>query len=273
MQKRNCGSFGIDVSHHNGEIDWEAIQSAGVQFAILKASEGTRTVDSKFSYNVQEANRVGIPVGFYHFAHMTNDPITEAQHYLLTIGEYRPELWHVLDMENQSLDGVTFSKSQVSNWCRGWLQHVEMLTGKVPMIYTGAAFARTYFESDFARYPLWVAHYGTDTPLSNPVWPEWTVFQYSDTGKVDGNGSTYMDLNELNGQIQDYVNIGKKEVDLLNLSIDQWKMLADSIDGWYREGFISDYTWAEKAYKQELTLGELTWLNSIVFSRGHDIVV
>ncbi|TBL69324.1 hypothetical protein EYB31_36295 [Paenibacillus thalictri] len=53
----------------------------------------------------------------------------------------------------------------------------------------------------------------------------------------------------------------------------QWKLLGDALDGLYKKGLISDYTWAEKAYKRELTQSELAWLNTIIYARQQGIGV
>lgn len=66
---------------------------------------------------------------------------------------------------------------------------------------------------------------------------------------------------------------GDGEDEPMKLELWQWKMLGDSLDGFYRKGLISDYTWAEKAYKSELTSTELAWLNTIIAARQNEIEV
>ncbi|OPH47640.1 hypothetical protein BC351_10650 [Paenibacillus ferrarius] len=107
------------------------------------------------------------------------------------------------------------------------------------------------------------------------VWGgDWT---YEKEGIVDYphfEMSFGLSINDLrNGaKLPDLVETVKDE-DEMKLDLNQWKMLGDSIDAWYRKGWITDYKWAEKSYKQELTLSDLAWLQSIVFSRQNGIQV
>ncbi|ALS22332.1 N-acetylmuramoyl-L-alanine amidase [Paenibacillus naphthalenovorans] len=89
---------------------------------------------------------------------------------------------------------------------------------------------------------------------------------------LNKNGLTYEQfLKDVKNEYDDCLRLESDEN--MKLTLNEWKMLGDSIDGWYRKGLISDYKWAEKAYKQEITLSELTWLNAIVFTRKNGIKV
>jgi GH25 family lysozyme M1 (1,4-beta-N-acetylmuramidase) len=283
MQTRNkeANCKGIDVSKWQGEVDWIALKNSGVKFAIIKATEGTRTVDIKLNQNYQGAKDNSIPLGFYHFAHVSNDPVKEAEHYLKSVEGLEVELWHVLDMEHGSLDGVSYTKSQVSDWSRKWLNKVQEVTGKKPMIYTGASFARTYFESDLSNYPLWVAHYGTDTPMSNPVWDRWTIFQYSETGRLDGISGN-VDLNEFDGNINEFLLQLKGDGGKVNFSKDwQWTLLGQALHGLYEKSvngefehpLLTDYTWANQAFKRDMKLDDLAWLAIVLLAKDKGIEV
>ena len=65
--------FGIDVSEHNGIIDWKAIKRAGVEFAIIRSSYGHFVEDQQFRRNVKECERYKIPYGLYHYSYVAND--------------------------------------------------------------------------------------------------------------------------------------------------------------------------------------------------------
>ncbi|PPA86310.1 GH25 family lysozyme [Brevibacillus laterosporus] len=88
----------------------------------------------------------------------------------------------VLDIETDK--GLT--AEQITTFCLAFLTHVKENTGKTPMIYTGAYFAKRNLGKSLASFPLWVAHYNTNQPMLNPTWSRWAVFQYSDCGKVAG---------------------------------------------------------------------------------------
>jgi GH25 family lysozyme M1 (1,4-beta-N-acetylmuramidase) len=280
MQTRNSGNAqGIDVSRWQGHVDWQAVKQAGIQFVTIKATEGTQRVDPNLHQNYRGAKSAGIPLGFYHFAHVSNDPIQEAEHYLHTISSLEAELWHVLDMEHGSLDGSSYTKSQVSEWSRLWLNKVQACTGKPPMIYTGASFARTFFEADLGSYPLWVAHYGTNTPMSNPVWSRWTMFQYSETGRVDGI-SGHVDLNELDGSLEQHLFRIKGEDRRVKFTDEwQWGVLTSALHGLYEKSvtcelerpLVTDYKWAAQAYYREMTLDDLAWLAIVLIAKDKGV--
>lgn len=271
MQSRNsANSQGIDISHHNGYVDWQKVSNTNIKFVIMKASESTRTVDDKLTENYEGARSVGLPVGFYHFAHVSNDPIKEANFYLSIVEGLTVDLWHVLDLENGSLDDGGYSKAYVSDWARQWLKRVTECTGKAPMIYTGGSFARTYLESDLSVYPLWVAHYGTDTPMSNPVWSAWTIFQYSESGHIDGIADNAVDLNEFHCDINEFMKKSEVTEDESNMPMKledwQWKMLYDVMGAAYNVDKLN-WDWMQKVVDKTLTASELAFINTVLDGR------
>ncbi|WP_308636096.1 GH25 family lysozyme [Paenibacillus silvisoli] len=174
----------IDVSHHQQKIDWKAVASDGVVGAFIKASEGKSYIDLKFSSNALGAAMAGLKVGFYHYAHPEdNDPKVEAAHFAKTVKGTKADFPHVLDVEGEA---SKVGPTSLTAWCETWLQEVERLTGHPTMIYTGASFARTYLRKSLGKWPLWIAHYDTDKPMSNNTWPVWAAFQYTDEGAVKG---------------------------------------------------------------------------------------
>jgi GH25 family lysozyme M1 (1,4-beta-N-acetylmuramidase) len=188
---------GIDVSHYQGTITWSSVASDGVDFAILKATEGQKYVDPTFKYNHDEAVLWGIPVGAYHVwgnpKKSADEARIEADHFVkrihLTVGDVLP----VLDMEmNRIPDGT--SRSTLMAWARAWLNRVEAKTGVRPMVYGSQYLFQTILGNStwFADngFPLWFAWPRTPLPKSMPAqdWQGhgWTFWQYSWSGKVSG---------------------------------------------------------------------------------------
>jgi lysozyme len=245
----------------------------------MKATEGITLVDANLMRNYEGAKQEGIPLGLYHFAHLSNVPEAEAGHFLHATQSLRADLWHVLDMEHGSLDGMTCTRSQVSEWTKRWLRRVQEATGRLPMIYTGASFAKTYFEADLGAYPLWVAHYGPDTPMSNPVWDRWTIFQYSETGRVNGITGN-VDLNELDGKIDAYLAKTKGREERVEFAEEwQWRMLSSALHGLYEKSvtgelerpLVTDYKWAAQAYNRDMKPEDLAWLAIILLAKDKGI--
>jgi len=195
--KSDSNLWGIDVSRWQGLIDWPKVAAAGVQFAFVKATDGIGWTDPQFRRNAGGANAVGIPVGFYHFAHPeTNSAAAEAEAFTETVKGLPVDLPYVLDLEGEAV--AALGREKLTVWADTWLREVQRRTDHPVMLYTGAAFARSYCGEQLAKYPLWVAHYGTDQPMSNSTWEQWSVFQYSDKGSCDGiEGDVDMNLMEL----------------------------------------------------------------------------
>ncbi|SFT15132.1 GH25 family lysozyme [Paenibacillus sp. BC26] len=210
MQAKSASNVkAIDVSHHQGVIDWKKVRAAGVLAAFIKASEGTSFKDDKFATNANAAAAAGIKTGFYHYAHPeSNDAKSEAAHFANTIKGFKSDFPHVLDVEG---DAEQLSTSKLTPWCVDWLTEVQRLTGHPTMLYTGASFAKTELTQPLGQWPLWVAHYNVDKPMDNPTWNEWAVFQYSDDGRVDGIGGD-VDMDAMEQAFYDlYANPGQPQ--------------------------------------------------------------
>ena len=95
---------GIDVSAHNGDIDFEKVRADGYTFVIIKASEGVDHHDSKFDINFDNARKAGLKVGAYHFFRKNTDGLNQAKNFLETIGWRKLDLPLVIDVEDWSND-------------------------------------------------------------------------------------------------------------------------------------------------------------------------
>ncbi len=185
---------GIDVSHWQGAIDWDAVAADGVEFAFIKATEGGDYVDPRFAANWSGAQRAGVVRGAYHFFRPQTDAVAQAEHFLRTVQLAPGDLPPVLDVE--VTDGR--SAATIAAGVRTWLQEVERATGRRPILYTRASFWTAQMGSGFGGYPLWVAHYGVSSPNIPAEWSGWTFWQHSDAGRVDGISGD-VDLNWFNG--------------------------------------------------------------------------
>ncbi|GEB35324.1 GH25 family lysozyme [Brevibacillus parabrevis] len=196
MQARNPANIKvIDVSHHNGMIDWKKVAADGVKGVFIKATEGAGYTDPRFRANAQGALAAGVKVGFYHYCRPEtgNTAAAEAESFLVAVAGLQATLPHVLDVEG---DASKVGASKLTDWCYSWLETVENRSGHRAMVYTGASFAKTYLGAKLAKWPLWVAHYGVNQPMANPTWQCWSAFQYTSSGKVSGIAGN-VDMNEL----------------------------------------------------------------------------
>ncbi|QWU17409.1 lysozyme [Paenibacillus sophorae] len=213
MQARNSkNAQGIDISHHNGPVDWAKVKADGISFAFLKASEGQTYRDDTFAVHVKAARAVGVLVGAYHFVRAVNeaDAKAEAANFFAAIeaagGMDVLDLPPVMDYENNP-GGI--SKARINAIAAAFLLEIEQKTGVRPIVYTGNSFAAN-FAAAIGKYPLWVARYSKEAPTEVTAWPRWDFWQYSDGqngGERSGGGrkvagvSGYVDLNEYAGTV------------------------------------------------------------------------
>ena len=192
-------TYGIDVSKWQGNINWGSVAGDGVEFAIVRVSDGTTYIDEKFDQNWQGARDNGIVRGVYQFFRSDEDPIEQADLLLERMGTLEPgDLPPVADVE--STDGV--SNATRATRLQQWLDHVEAAVGRKPLIYTGGYFWQDNVGADFSEYPLWHAGYtgGTCPSTVANQWPDWTFWQFSSTGSVAGISGN-VDENRFNGSV------------------------------------------------------------------------
>ena len=193
--------YGIDVSKWQGTINWASVAGDGVNFALIRVSDGTGYIDEKFPQNWQGAKDNGVIRGTYQFFRSDDDPIAQADILIDRMGALEPgDLPPVADVE--STDGV--SNATRANRLHQWLDHVEAATGRRPMIYTGGYFWQDNVAADFSDYPLWHAGYtgGTCPSTVANQWPGWAFWQFSSTGSVAGISGN-VDENRFNGSLAD----------------------------------------------------------------------
>ncbi len=184
---------GIDVSKWQGTIDWNRIKNAGVQFAMIKAGEGT-TVESKFYENLNGAKAAGINCGVYWFSHAGSieEAEAEAQACLDAIAGYQLEYPVVCDFEYRSRNNnpIADDKTKLTDAIRAFLCKIQQ-NGYYSMFYTNSDFSQRYleFERISCDFDIWCAGYSVPEPtMPCGMW------QYSETGVVDGT-----DIYGLNG--------------------------------------------------------------------------
>ncbi len=197
--------FGIDVSHHNGIVDWSAVARAGVMFAFAKATEGALFRDRRFPANWVEMRESGILRGAYHFFRPSVDAVTQADHFCDVVGALGPgDLPPVVDVEETPKEGeweeIETAEERVGR-LEGWVTRVRERTGRTPIVYTARSFWRRTFNDSkrVGDVPLWIARWSTKPPvMPTGGWSEWTFWQYADDGAVAGiNGLA--DVNRFNG--------------------------------------------------------------------------
>ncbi len=153
-------SVGIDISHHQGEVNWEDVfgqfsDECAIHFVYLKATEGETLVDTKWYTNRNELIALDIPHGAYHFYRFEVDPKKQAQHFLANYQPRKNDLPPVLDVEIDYAE----KREEMTQSILTWLQKVENLTGVRPIIYTSYYMYKDWMKDSFPDYRFWVAGY------------------------------------------------------------------------------------------------------------------
>ena len=172
---------GIDLSHHQAEVDWPRVARDGIDFAYLKATEGTDHVDSRFADNWPEARYAGLARGAYHFFRPDADAAAQARHFFATVDLHVGDLPPVLDVETTA--GAT--RGRLVEGVREWLYQAEARYGVRPVIYTNLTFYYRHLAGHFDDYTFWVARYGDREPSIAPG-ARLALWQYGERGRVAG---------------------------------------------------------------------------------------
>lgn len=207
---------GIDISHYQGDIDWEVLSSNAVingsplRFIFIKATEGSSRIDPNFNDNFYQAREYGFVRGVYHFWTNSSSARSQAYHFLKQVHLEDGDLPPVLDIEhkpkNQNVED--FQRDVLT-----WLHIVEDKYHVKPIIYTYYKFKESYLSAPvFDDYPYWIAHYYVDKVEYKGKWKFW---QHTDTGVLPGIKGN-VDLNIYNGTYYDLKQLaigGKEEVE------------------------------------------------------------
>ncbi|OEV02591.1 GH25 family lysozyme [Streptomyces oceani] len=207
--KRAAGPAGIDVSHWQGSINWGSVKNAGIDFAWMKATEGTGYKDPSFNSNYPNSHKAGLIRGAYHFARPdTSSGAAQANYFVDNGGAWSRDdqtLPGVLDIETNPYGSQCYGKSasQMRSWINDFYTTYKERTGRDMVIYTTASWwnACTNSWTGMAdKSPLWVAHWTTGSPTIPAGFPTWTVWQYTAKGSVSGISGD-VDRNNFNGSM------------------------------------------------------------------------
>ena len=190
---------GIDVSSWQKEIDWEQVKEAGIEFAMIRCGYRNLTndeilEDTRFEYNISEANRLGIPVGvyFYSTARDEKEVLEEATFVLNLIKDYDVTYPIVYDFElynKKRMEGV--SASRINDNAIRFLEYMDA-HGYRGMIYSNLSYLdRVWDIEQFSEYKFWLAQYDGTYEV------EYDMLQHTDKGTVPGI-SVNVDLDKAN---------------------------------------------------------------------------
>jgi GH25 family lysozyme M1 (1,4-beta-N-acetylmuramidase) len=191
----------IDVSVHQGRIDWRAVKDAGVQGVWIKVggADGGLYRDSRAGENIAGAEAVGLPYGTYYFCVPDADPRRQAQH-ALVCGHGRGQMWPAADIETNP---HALGPGELDQWAADFCAEILRQLERESVIYTNLA---TVGRSPRApsHCPLWIANYGGNRPGTSPpnfrpqlppAWSDWDAWQFNDKTDIPGITANTVDQN------------------------------------------------------------------------------
>lgn len=201
---------GVDVSEYQGDIDWQILSNQDIQFAFIKATEGSSYVDPNFLDNFTNALNTNLRVGAYHFFSFESSGKTQAENFIDTVPIVENSLPNVVDVElygdfkSNPLDVQSVVKELTT-----MLQSLEDTYKSKPIIYTTKITYNLYIKDNFPNYSIWLrdVHFSHNVKLT----PNVDFWQYSSTQILDGyNGDEqYIDMNVFCGSQDDFNNYNK----------------------------------------------------------------
>ena len=193
------GTMGIDVSRHNGNIDWNAVKNSGVSFVIIRcgyrgSATGVLVEDEKFRSNIKGAKAAGLKVGVYFFCQAVNEveAVEEASMAVSLVSGYGLDMPIFLDVESAGGRGDQISRETRTAVCKAFCQTVQN-SGYSAGIYAN----KTWFNekintSSLTSYKIWLAQYASAPTYTTTRYDMW---QYSSTGRISGiSGNVDLDI-------------------------------------------------------------------------------
>ncbi len=172
---------GIDISHHQGELSWQAIRDANIAYCYIKATEGGDYVDPMYERNLRSCQSHGILVGSYHFYRPKTDQQKQLNNFLIQCNPMVQDLVPMIDIENAG--GLRVEEFQDS--LKKFLKLFRKVYRVKPLIYSGKNFYNKYLKKQVKSYQLMIAQYNTSEPkLADKH--KVLMWQYTGSGRIKG---------------------------------------------------------------------------------------
>lgn len=187
---------GVDVSAHNGEIDFNAMARSGVDFVMIKATEGATHKDRSFVANLLGARRAGLRTGAYHFFRFDTPGYMQALNLLHSVRGRQLDLPVAIDVEEWTNPDDRPTEAVVAE-IRAMASKLRK-EGLDVIIYTNKDGYNRFVKGRLDEFPLWLCSF---TPIDDGV--DWTIWQYSHRGMIDGV-DRMTDLNVYGGSREEW---------------------------------------------------------------------
>jgi GH25 family lysozyme M1 (1,4-beta-N-acetylmuramidase) len=188
----------LDISHYQSEPDWQTLIGAGIIGVILKATEGTTYVDDTYHRRSIDAADSGLLVSSYHFL-KHGDVDRQMKHYLMTV---EPEYGERVCIDYEDPACTLDDLEAAVEWIVGEIPTLQVTVYGSAKLTADARSAKA--GTILEETSLWIARYSSSQPdIASNVWKTWTLWQYTDSGRVAGWGP--VDCNRFNGSDENLV--------------------------------------------------------------------
>lgn len=176
--------YGVDISHHQGNIDWTKMkkwENKKIEFIYLKATEGATYIDKTYQRNLDGAKKSNLLVGSYHYFRTTSSVKNQFKNFIQNVDKQKQDLIPLIDVEEKK----NWNNSEFHKNFQEFLDMVENHFDSKPMIYTVNSFYNNHLSGKYNSYHFLIGRYGKNPPNMRDK-SSWTVWQFSETGKVNG---------------------------------------------------------------------------------------
>jgi len=187
---------GVDVSHHQGAIDWRTLAADDIAFAYIKATEGADHVDARFAFNWREAAAAGLYRGAYHFFTLCRSGASQAQNFIAVVPRDAGALPAAVDLEHMGPCRRGPTMTDVVGEARIFMDAVEAHYGVRPIIYTTREFHDAYLR-DVTGERFWIRSLGVPPRFRER---DWIIWQHHNRGHKRGVSGP-IDLNAFRGDL------------------------------------------------------------------------
>lgn len=174
-------TYGVDVSVHQGAVDWSRVAGDDIAFAYLKATEGADHVDRRFAENWDGAGEAGLKRGAYHFFTLCRPGVDQAANFIATVPDVADALPPALDLELGGNCSGRPAAADVDREVTAFIEVVERHYGREVVLYVGDDWEDVYPTRGRPDRPLWYRRI-----LRAPPTDDWWVWQFNYRAKVDG---------------------------------------------------------------------------------------
>jgi len=199
---------GVDVSHYQGEIDFDVLARQGMRFAFIKATEGSSYVDSRFEENLAAVQESSLRPGFYHFFSYDSLGSSQAEHFIQNVPVLDNMLPTVIDVE---FYGDYFASPAPAETAvpelRAMADALREHYGVSPILYCTQRAWRLYIRDNFDDCDLWIR----DVYLWPRPGQNWVFWQFTDRARLDGydGDEPCIDVNVFHGTEDEFTRYGK----------------------------------------------------------------